>query len=110
MKRIQKGASEQIFLTARDENGNVAKEELSSLILDIVIAQKTDETKYIHITSNEIQSNEEEGYVSFVLSDQDTASIDGIASLELRGQNGTIATKQNAFLFEDNVIHTIDIL
>lgn len=110
MKRIQKGATEQIFLTARDENGNVAKDELSTLVLDIVIAQKTDETKFIHITNNQLQFNEKEGYVSFVLSDQETASIDGIASLELRGHNGIIATKQNAFVFVDNVIHTVDIL
>lgn len=106
MKRIQKGATETIYLTARDENNEVAIGELEGMVLDALIVQKSDITKFVHITNVTIDSDA--GYAYFSLTTDQTASLDGVCNFELRDTNSgvKIAVKQNAFTFEDNVIHT----
>lgn len=109
MIAIQKGATETIFLTARNQNNEVAKDEVQNLKMDILIVQQDDNTKYIH--KKGIVSSSE-GYVKVELTTSDTSKITGFANLEVRDSESQvkIATKTGAFDFRNNMIHTLNVL
>lgn len=109
MIAIQRGATETIFLTARNEQNEIDKKAVANLKLDILIVQQSDETKYIH-KRGVVYANE--GYVRVDLTTQETSIIVGVANLEVRDSKTQIriATKTGAFDFRDNVIHTLNVL